>query len=64
MLVGTSTLRDELLQGSDYKFIARGLGRSYGDSSLNSENFQVTVNSKKFIDLDEQSGVVHVSANI
>lgn len=43
--------------------IARGLGRSYGDSAL-SENIVVSEQLNHFISFDEESGILHCEAGV
>jgi decaprenylphospho-beta-D-ribofuranose 2-oxidase len=45
------------------KFIIRGMGRSYGDSSIG-KNIISLDNFEKFIQLDKKKGVIHCSSNI
>ena len=45
------------------KFTIRGMGRSYGDSSLG-KNIISLSKFKKFLELDEKNGLIHCSANL
>ena len=45
------------------KFSIRGMGRSYGDSSIG-KNIITLDNFEKFIQLDKKKGIVHCSSNI
>lgn len=60
-------LRDEIRARQRIKIlnpvIARGLGRSYGDSSLG-ENIISTVDYNRFISFDESSGVLRCEAGV
>ena len=47
---------------SNFKSITRGLGRSYGDSSLNCNSISLQ-KLEKFFYLDENSGLLECSAN-
>ena len=44
--------------------IARGLGRSYGDSSIQPSNTIVTANLDKIISFDKQKGIIEVESGI
>ena len=44
--------------------IARGLGRSYGDSSILPNNTIVTTNLDKVISFDKQKGIIEVESGI
>ncbi len=46
------------------KIIPRGLGRSYGDSSLQANKTLITKNLNKIISFDEESGVICVQSGI
>jgi decaprenylphospho-beta-D-ribofuranose 2-oxidase len=63
VILESEQLTSANFKNASSKFICRGLGRSYGDSSLNEGGFQITVNTKKFIRLDENTGIVHLTAN-
>ena len=50
----TPSKLSELLKNIKSNCIARGLGRSYGDSSLNKKNIISTTNLKKIISFDKK----------
>ena len=51
-----------ILKGKVSNFITRGLGRSYGDSSL-ADNVISLKNYKKILNLDDAEGIVECSSN-
>jgi len=60
----SSSAISALLCGSDpFQGIARGLGRSYGDSSL-AEHVISTTHLNHFIDFDRQNGTLHCEAGV
>ena len=44
--------------------IARGLGRSYGDSSINSQNTIITTQLKKIINFDKKKGILEAESGV
>ncbi|GKT13003.1 MAG: decaprenylphospho-beta-D-ribofuranose 2-oxidase [Thiomicrorhabdus sp.] len=57
-----SAVRQALTDNNDL-FIARGLGRSYGDSSL-STNTLLTEQLDQFLNFDESTGIVHCASGV
>src|SRR5436190_3002164 len=58
-------LRQELLSGTQASYIARGLGRSYGDSALNRESgvlMQRRLN--RFLAFDDSTGILECEAGV
>ena len=55
-----SELKRNIKQGC----IARGLGRSYGDSSINPDKTIITINLKKIINFDEKNGILETETGI
>tara|TARA_B100000676_G_C18031383_1_gene818928 strand:+ start:393 stop:1694 length:1302 start_codon:yes stop_codon:yes gene_type:complete len=44
--------------------IARGLGRSYGDSSINSQNTIITTKLRKIIKFDKKNGILEAESGV
>lgn len=57
---------DEILGASDYEqYLARGLGRSYGDTAVNEDGALIDMTRlNRFIGFDEETGVVHCEAGV
>lgn len=54
----------ELKKNIKNNCIARGLGRSYGDSSINSVKTIITTNLKKIINFDKKKGILEVESGV
>ena len=58
-------LRQIVANGDQESYIARGLGRAYGDSSLNRDSGVILQSDRRcFIDFDQESGVVSCEAGV
>lgn len=44
--------------------IARGMGRSYGDSSINSQNTIITTKLRKIINFDKKNGIIEAESGV
>ena len=55
---------DQLKKNIKKDCIARGLGRSYGDSSINPKHTIVTTNLKKIIFFDNKKGILEAECGI
>lgn len=54
----------ELKRNMQHGCIARGLGRSYGDSSINQNKTIITTNLKKIIFFDKKNGILEAESGI
>ena len=55
---------NELKKNSKKNCIARGLGRSYGDSSINQSRTIITTKLKRVILFDKKKGILEAEAGI
>jgi FAD/FMN-containing dehydrogenase len=60
-----TALRESITGNDDLTFIARGLGRSYGDSSLNETGVVLTQSSlRRFLSFDDETGVLECESGV
>ena len=61
----SSAVRESLLSGDQNSYIPRGLGRAYGDSSLNHDSgVLVQTSMRRMLAFDSQSGVLECEAGV
>ncbi len=56
--------KNSILEKSKTPSIARGLGRSYGDCSINSELVHSTKKLNKVISFDKEKGIIEVESGL